>query len=98
MQEVYKSEWVEWKKSPTTRGLLVLLSNYRKDKLEAIAQGHARGLEELYIEIGRVQGIEDCLHFLSTDAGSVVIDDSEVLDDIQSEGSGISGVGQTGPY
>ena len=77
LEEVYRSEWVEWRKSKITKFLLNALSEYRVGKLEAIAHGHANGLEEIYVEIGRAQGIEDALHFLVEDANSVVIDDRE---------------------
>lgn len=84
--ELFLSQWLEWKRHPVTRELLAALTTYRSSKLEAIAHGHAQGIEELYLEIGRAQGIEDSLHFLIEDVRQDIIDDTEVED----ESSGIS--------
>lgn len=76
--ELFLSQWLEWKRHPVTRELLAALATYRLGKLEAIAHGHAQGVEELYTEIGRAQGIEDSLHYLAEDVRQDIIDDTEV--------------------
>lgn len=75
---LFLSQWLEWKRHPVTKELLQALSEFRSGKLEAIAHGHANGLEEIYLEIGRAQGIEDALHYLVEDVKNEIIDDTEV--------------------
>jgi len=84
--ELFLSQWLEWKRHPVTKELLQALADNRKGRLEEIAHGHANGLEEIYLEIGRVQGIEDALHFLAEDVRKDIIDDTE---DEDAEGSRI---------
>lgn len=74
--ELYVSQWLEWKRNPVTKELLKALSDYRSGKLEEIA--HSHGLEQIHIEIGRAQGIEDALHYLAEDVRVEIIDDTEV--------------------
>ena len=84
---VFLSQWLEWKRHPVTKELIQALVANRVARLEEIAHGHANGLEEIYLEIGRVQGIEDALHFLVDDVRrDILIDDLEVED---AKGSGV---------
>ena len=78
--EVYLSQWVEWKRHPVTRALLSALSEFRRGKLEEIAHGHALNTTELYLEIGRAQGIEDSLQYMAEDVRTDLIDDHETQD------------------
>lgn len=78
--EVFLSQWLEWKRNPVTRELLTALTEFRRGKLEEIAHGHAEGIENIYLEIGRAQGIEDSLHYLAEDVRKDIIDDTEEED------------------
>jgi hypothetical protein len=75
---VYLSEWSDWKRDPRTKELLKMLADNRIGRLEEIAHGH--GLEQIHIEIGRIQGIEDALQFLVADVKDILIDDTEAND------------------
>jgi hypothetical protein len=75
-------EWYEWKQSTVTRELLKALQENRAARLEEIAHGHANGLEQIYIEIGRVQGIEDALQFLVSDVKDELIEDKEIENEL----------------
>lgn len=77
---VFLSQWLEWKRHPVTKELLSALVANRVARLEEIAHGHANGLEEIYTEIGRLQGIEDAIHFLVEDVRKEIIDDMEAED------------------
>lgn len=76
--QMFLSQWLEWKKHPVTRELIAALSANRTARLEEIAHGHANGIEEIYTEIGRLQGIEDAIHFLIEDVRKDIIDDTGV--------------------
>jgi hypothetical protein len=71
---------MEWKRHPVTKELLKMLDNNRTGRLEELAHGHANGLEQIYLEMGRLQGIEDALHFLVEDVKDEIVDDMEVED------------------
>lgn len=77
---MFLSQWMEWKRHPVTKELLKMLENNRVARLEELAHGHANGLEQIYLEMGRLQGIEDALHFLVEDVKDEIIDDTEVED------------------
>ena len=79
---MFLSQYREWKQHPVTKEILQMLENNRVGRLEEIAHGHANGLESIYLEIGRVQGIEDALHFLAEDVKQEIIDDTEVQDEL----------------
>ena len=79
---VFLSQWIDWKRHPVTKELIQALVANRVDRLEEMAHGHANGLEEIYIEIGRLQGIEDAIHFLVEDVRKDIIDDTEVQDEL----------------
>lgn len=78
--ETFLSQWLDWKRHPVTRELIAALTSNRIDRLEEIAHGRASGLEEIYTEIGRAQGIEDAIHFLVEDVRKDLIDDTETED------------------
>jgi len=79
--ELTVSQWYEWKQNPITKELLKALMANRAGRLEEIAHGHVSGLESLYIEIGRAQGIEDSLQFLVSDVKDELIEDKEIEDE-----------------
>ena len=73
------SQYIEWKRHPVTKEILQLLGQNRVGRLEELAHGHANGgVEQIYLEMGRIQGIEDALHFLAEDVKDVIVDDMEV--------------------
>ena len=78
--ELTTSQWYEWKQNFVTKELLKALQANRMGRLEEIAHGHASGIEQLYIEIGRVQGIEDALQFLVSDVRDELVKDKESED------------------
>lgn len=77
---MFLSQWMEWKRHPVTKELLKMLESNRTARLEELAHGHANGLEQIYLEMGRLQGIEDSLHFLVEDVKDEIIDDLEADD------------------
>ena len=77
---VTTEEWYEWKQNTTTKELLKALQANRLGRLEEIAHGHTSGLEQIYVEIGRVQGIEDALQFLVSDVKDELINQEEIED------------------
>lgn len=77
--ELTRSQWYEWKQDVVTQQMLKALVANRIGRLEEIAHGHA-SQDALYLEIGRVQGIEDALQFLVEDVKDSLIDDKETED------------------
>ena len=75
MQEVLKSEWAAWKRSKVTRFIVESIVANRTMRLEEIAHGDKSSPNELYLEIGRCQGIEDVVHFMAEEIKEFLIDD-----------------------
>jgi hypothetical protein len=58
-----KDSYVDWRANPITKALVRAITENRRGRLEEIADGKSEGTQ-LYIEIGRVQGIKDAVEFL----------------------------------
>lgn len=58
---VSKEEHVRWVNENTTQKYLTALHQTREELKEGIAQGQATDEKEMYIAIGRCQGLEDAL-------------------------------------
>jgi hypothetical protein len=58
-----KDAYVDWRTNPITKALVRAVTENRMGRLEEIADGKSEGTQ-LYIEIGRVQGIKDTVEFL----------------------------------
>lgn len=65
-----KEEYVEWRSNKVTTVLIKLVSQNVIDRLEEVADGKVDG-NELYRELGRVQGIKDMLQFLLNKNGEL---------------------------
>ena len=85
MINVTTEQWYEWKQNLVTKELIKALQINRVGRLEEMAHGHASGLEQIYIEIGRVQGIEDALQFLVSDVKDELINQEEIDNDGRNE-------------
>lgn len=59
---VTKEQWVDWKNHPVTQQYLRDIHGNREDRKDEIADGKVEG-NELYLEIGRTQGIKDCFDY-----------------------------------
>lgn len=59
---ITKEQWMDWKRHPVTQQYLADVMNTREGKKEEISDGRVSG-DELLIEIGRTQGIKDCVEY-----------------------------------
>lgn len=57
-----KEEWVDWRDNFVTQAFLEALQDTRDGKKEEIAEGKVEG-NQLYVEIGRCQGLKDALDY-----------------------------------
>lgn len=55
--------WMDWKRNPVTQQFLTDIMTTREGKKEDIADGKVVEQFELFIEIGRTQGIKDCFEY-----------------------------------
>lgn len=58
-----KEEYVDWRAGKVTKDLIKELATNRQLRLDEVAEGKVEG-NELYRELGRIQGIKDCVNFL----------------------------------
>lgn len=59
--QVSKEEWVLWRNSKVTQEFFHRVTTNRETIKEGIADGQAETEKELYITIGRCQGMKDVL-------------------------------------
>lgn len=72
---VTKEEWVDWKRHPVTQAFLRGIMTTRDGKKEEIAEGKVEG-NQLYLEIGRCQGIQDTFEYAVYKFDYVQIEDN----------------------
>ena len=53
---------MDWKRHPVTQAYIEDLLENREGRKEEIADGKSEG-NQLYIEIGRTQGVKDCIEY-----------------------------------
>lgn len=90
MDIISKDEWVNWKKNPVTRRFLLAVHQKREDLKEGISEGQAG--DDLFIAIGRCQGLKDCLDYATK---AFEFDEEEKTNERGSSGSPDSG--EAGP-
>ena len=71
-------QWYGWKQDLVTKELLKGLMKRREGQLEDIAHGVESGLEQIYIAIGKAQGLEEALHYLVEDVKDELINQEEL--------------------
>lgn len=72
--EVYKSEYLDWRRSKVTKALVQDILHKREALKEGWAEGH---LEKEETDKGRCQGMKDIIDY--------IVDGFEVVDDQQPE-------------
>lgn len=60
---ITKDQWVDWKQHPVTIEFLKAIYRTREGLKEGIAEGQAESDKEMYLAVGRTQGIKDCFEY-----------------------------------
>lgn len=81
---ITKEEWVSWRQSYATQEYLKVINTVREGKKEEIAEGKVVG-DELQKEIGRTQGIKDCIDYVLYSFPYIQLEDNN-----GTESSGVS--------
>ena len=80
IEEVYKSEWGEWKRQKVTRALLADIMNKRDWLKEALAENKFDSDQERNINIGKCIAMREIVEYIIADFATIMDNAKEEKD------------------
>ena len=77
LEPPFKADYVDWKRNPVTKFFMQEIFNKREYLKEGIAEDKASSDKEMWIAIGRTQGIKEIIDY--------IIEDFETVQDPEEE-------------